>query len=127
MTLPRETEEAVLEWIKEHEFLYNRGHAQWKDTDKRKALWASKADEVGKTAKKLNMWFNTLRTKYGKLTKKKSGDGAKKPTDRDQWILTTLSYLDGHITRIPSRQSCSVSNVSCSYLSWEFVSSKKHC
>ena len=31
--------------------------------------------------------------------------------DRDSWILRSLSFLDDHITRVPSRQSCNVSTL----------------
>ena len=33
----------------------------------------------------LKIWFKGMRTRYGKLTCKKSGDGAKEHTDRDTW------------------------------------------
>ena len=42
----------------------------------------------------LKIWFKGMRTRYGKLTCKKSGDGAKEHTDRDRggllasWMTT---------------------------------------
>ena len=42
----------------------------------------------------LKIWFKGMRTRYGKLTSKKSGDGAKEHTDRDTWILRSFSFLD---------------------------------
>ena len=51
----------------------------------------------------LKIWFKGMRTRYGKLTSKKSGDGAKEHTD---------SFLDDQISRVPSRQSCNVSTFS---------------
>ena len=43
-------------------------------------------------------WFKRMRTRYGKLTSKKSGDGAREYTDRDSWILRSFSFLDDHIS-----------------------------
>ena len=60
----------------------------------------------------LKIWFKGMRTRYGKLTCKKFGDGAKEHTDRDTWILRSFSFLDDHISRVPSRQSCNVSTFS---------------
>ena len=57
----------------------------------------------------LKIWFKGMRTRYGKLTSKKSGDRAKEHTDRDTWILRSFSFLDDHISRVSSRQSCNVS------------------
>jgi hypothetical protein len=102
-------EEGILDWIKENEVLYNKGNEGWKDTGKRKALWATKAEQIGITATELSTWFLSLRTKFGKLTKDKSGDGAKRFTDRDKWILTNLAFLKVHIFRVPSRVGVSVS------------------
>ena len=60
----------------------------------------------------LKIWFKGMRTRYGKLTSKKSGDGAKEHTDRGTWILRSFSFLDDHISRVPYRQSCNVSTFS---------------
>ena len=64
------------------------------------------------SAMDLKIWFKGMRTRYGKHTSKKSGDGAKEHTDRDTWILRSFSFLDDHIARVPSRQSCNVSTFS---------------
>lgn len=48
-----------------------------------------------------------MRTKFGRLTLKKSGDGAKELTDRDQWILSAFSYPRQHAVWIVSRQTVS--------------------
>ena len=59
------------------------------------------------TAANLKIWFKGMRAQYGKLTAKKSGDGTKEHTKRDRWI--TFIFLKDHISRVPSRQSATVS------------------
>ena len=49
-----------------------------------------------RTAKK---WFKTQCTGYGKLTHKKSGQGAVKSTERQTWIHERFNFLQGHIRR----------------------------
>ena len=63
-------------------------------------------------ADQLKLWMNGMRTRYGKLSRKKnkSGKGVDDDTDeelteRDNWILDNFKFLDNHIVRVPSRQS----------------------
>jgi len=55
--------------------------------------------------KQLKTWIESQRTRYGKLTSMKSGQGAMKLTERDEWITTAWQFLKDHIVRIPCRQS----------------------
>ena len=61
------------------------------------------------TAAGMKTWFDSLRTKYGKLSAVKSGDGARELTFRDKWVLDKFAFLKRHIVRVPSRQACGVS------------------
>ena len=53
----------------------------------------------------LRQFFLGMRTRYGKLSKIKSGQGASQFTERDQMIFNTFKFLDSYIRRIPSRSS----------------------
>ena len=57
---------------------------------------------------RLKCWVDSLRTQYGKLTKRASGSGGRL-SDRDKWILDKFSFLSRHIYRIPSRSGVDVS------------------
>ncbi|XP_050722489.1 uncharacterized protein LOC127001634 isoform X5 [Eriocheir sinensis] len=55
-------------------------------------------------SEQLRRWFDTMRTRYGKLTNPKSGSWAHRlPTDRDKWIMRLFSFLDTHIVRHKGR------------------------
>lgn len=45
----------------------------------------------------LMTWYSSMRTRYGKLVKMKSGDGATERTDRDRFIATHFAFLKNHI------------------------------
>lgn len=52
-----------------------------------------------------------MRTRLGKISGKKSGDGAKELTDRDQWIVDKFSFLQSHISRMQGKQAVNVSDL----------------
>ena len=57
----------------------------------------------------LHTWYKTVRTQFGKLSKRKSGDGSRELSDRDRWVLTSFDFLKTHIVRVTSRQAGGVS------------------
>lgn len=59
-------------------------------------------------AKALRRWYDSMRTRFGKLTLTKSGQGANERTDRDRWILDTFSFLSKHIVRVSTKHGVSV-------------------
>lgn len=58
----------------------------------------------------LRRWYDSMRTRFGRLTMIKSGQEAKEHTKRDAWILNVFSFLSRHIVRVPSKQGHRVSN-----------------
>ena len=57
----------------------------------------------------ITTWFTSMRSQYGKLSNKKSGDGNDQSlTERDKWICSMFGFLDKHIYRVPSRSSAKV-------------------
>ena len=75
--------EAIAEFVKQHEELYDKTNDSFKDKQKKERLWeqlaATRNLPVNKTVKK---WFETQHTRYGKLTQMKSGQAAEKSTER---------------------------------------------
>lgn len=90
----------VVSWFREHEYLYDKGNADYKLTERKNALWKEKAEELGVCdGPRLKSWMDSIHTQYGKLTKRPSGSGGRL-SDRDKWILEKLSFLSRLIYRI---------------------------
>ena len=89
--------EAIVEFIKQHEELYDKTH-KFKDRWRKKGLWERLAASRNLSVNTLKKWFEAL-TRNGKLTKKKSGQAAEKITERQVWLRDSFKFLQGHIRR----------------------------
>ena len=96
-TLPQEQEDAVFEWLEENELLWRRGHMLFKDTNRKKALWEEKGRELDLSSEHLQGWWRGMHTWYVKLHKFKSGQAAKKLTDREKYVLQKCSFYEGEL------------------------------
>ena len=73
-----------MEWVRDNPILYSKGLKEYKDTARKQRLWEEKARELDlESAAVLMTWYDSMRTRVGKLTLKKSGDGTKELTDRE--------------------------------------------
>ena len=88
-SLTQEQEEDLVEWMRENEGVWRRGHRLYKT---RRTLWAVKAEQFGVTIEHLEGWWKSVKDWFVKLMKKKSGDARKKLTDRELWILDHISF-----------------------------------
>ena len=86
--------------MKENPCLFNKKLNDYKNIDKKVTLWQDKGDEMCVEVPLLKTWFESMRTRFGKLTKSKSGDGNIDHTERDQWILAHFNFLHTHIMRL---------------------------
>ncbi len=102
-------EEAIAEWIRINDCLYNKKLNSYKDKPRKDKLWDDKAAEMGKTSETLQIWYRSLRTRYGRLLKKKSGQGATELTERDEWVLAQFAFLKTHIYKVQRRTVVNVS------------------
>ena len=98
----------VAEWLKQHDFIYVKGRSQYKDTGSKKKLWDELALKMGVNLKALTTWYESTRTKIGKLLTDKSGSATKELSERDQFLKVTFSFLGNHIVRQPSRLAVSL-------------------
>ena len=103
LILTTEQENDVVEWLMDHPCLFDKKEGDYKDTAMKARLWNGKAEELQMDVSMLRTWFESMRTRFGKLTKRKSGDGAPQKTDRDKWILSRFAFLASHIVRHPGR------------------------
>ncbi|CAM1154432.1 Uncharacterised protein g155 [Pycnogonum litorale] len=59
---------------------------QYKDKSGKTSAWQAKADNLGFEVRCLLTWYDSVRTRYGKLVARPSGSRAEL-TDREKWIL----------------------------------------
>ena len=97
--LSNSSEEAIVEFVKQHEKLYDKTNDSFKDKQKKERLSEQLAATRNLPVKTVKKWFETQLTRYGKLTQAKSGQEAEKTTKRQAWLKDGFSFLRGHIRR----------------------------
>ena len=85
-----------MEFIKQHEELHDKTNNKFKYKEGRTMGETSSRNLSVNTVRN---WFKTQRTRYGKLTRTKSGQTAEKSTKRQTWLKDSFSFLQGHIRR----------------------------
>ena len=91
--------EAIVEFVKQHEELFDKTNDSFKDKQKKERLWESLAATRNLPVKTVKKLFETQCTRYGKLTQTKSGQAPEKSTERQTWLKDSFSFLRGHIRR----------------------------
>lgn len=112
--LAEETERLLGEWLEfDVPYFYNRGLPDYKNKAKQQAVLEEKGKSLDPplTAVQLEQWLTTIRTRFGRLSKEKSGQGAVRLTDREKWILRTFHFLKPHITRQRKPRTLGLSQV----------------
>ena len=73
-------------------------------------MMSEKAKELNISVAELKGWLTSMRTMFGKLSKKKSGQAAHAPAACQPWILDNLDFLSLHlILKTDTRQLAIVS------------------
>ena len=103
LVLTPEEEDDLAEWVREHTDVYDKSSKGYKNIDRRKRVWRLKAEEIKVDPASLMAWYENMRTRYVKLVKKKSGDGVKDLTPREDWLIQKFSFLYQHILRRPGK------------------------
>ena len=93
-SLEVEQEERLLEWMAEHDEVWRWGHLHYK---KRKQIWGAKAAELGVSVEHIIGWWKSVKDWYVRLNKVKSGQAAKKYTDREQFILHNCKFYSSQL------------------------------
>ena len=88
-----------MEFVKQHEELYDKTNDSFKDKQKKERLWEQLAFTRNLPIMTVKKWFKTQHTRYGKLTQTKSGQAAEKSTELQTWLKDSFSFLRGHIRR----------------------------
>ena len=91
--LSNSDEEAIVEFVKQHDELYHKTNNSFKDKQKKERLEKSLAATRNLPVKTVKKWFETQCTRYGKLTQTKSGQAAEKSTERQTWLKDSFGFL----------------------------------
>lgn len=121
--LTNDQEAMLADWLRDNAMLYSKGLTEYKNRAKKVVMWREKAQEVNlESGEMLKVWYNSVRTKVGKLLKvQKSGDAARTLTDRDNYLLRDFGFLIDHVTRVKGKPACSVSRTIQNYLHFHFI------
>lgn len=95
LLLDNDTQEQLIEWVREDELLWRKGATDYKDTKKKTELWIRKAREldIEEGAEALRTWWKSVRDLYAKLLSKKSGQAAANLTDRELFIQRNCAFM----------------------------------
>ncbi|KAH3709532.1 hypothetical protein DPMN_068995 [Dreissena polymorpha] len=93
--LDNDTQEQLIEWVREHELLWRKGATDYTDTKKKTELWTRKARELNieEGAEVLRTWWKSARDLHVMLICKKSGKAAANLTDRELFIQRNCAFL----------------------------------
>ena len=75
-------ETAIVEFVKQHQELYDKDNACFHDRQRREALWAEISAELKLQPFDVRKWFESQRTRYGKLSKLQSDQAPREMTKR---------------------------------------------
>ena len=92
-------ENAIVEFVQEHPELYNKEHGPFHDKQRTEALWAEISAELKLQPFDIRRWFESQRTRYGKLSKQQSGQAPSEMTKRQSWVYQQMGFLRTHIRR----------------------------
>ena len=105
----------MLEFVQANPVLFAKEHVHYFDKIKKDRLWEEIGSRVGRSGQDVKRWFQSQRTRYGKLTREqaKSGSGRKfQRTERTKWILKNFTFPEGHIMRRASVEVGGLSQIS---------------
>ena len=110
--LTEEQEIDMGEWLRQNPMLYIKAMKEYKNTLKKSRLWDEKAAELHlESGQLLRTWYESIRTRVGKVSQKKSGSAALGLTDRDKFIMAHFSSPGTHISRMRGRSACSTVSI----------------
>ena len=95
----------IVEFVKQHPELYDKEHPRFHDRNRREALWAEISAELKLQPFDVRRWFESQRTRYGKLSKLQSGQALREMTKRQSWVYKQMGFLKTHIRRKGANRS----------------------
>ncbi|XP_072171008.1 uncharacterized protein [Diadema setosum] len=86
-------EDDLVEWLRENPILWDSTQRDFRQAKKKESMWTDKAKELNRSGNFLKGWYKNLRDQFVKLKKDKLGDGARRFTYREQWVLERFEFL----------------------------------
>ena len=86
-------EEAVVDFVKDHEELHHKTNEHFKDKSRKDCLWERFASSQILSVRVCKTWFESQRTRYGKLTQSKSGQAPKEIAERQNWLQDKFNLI----------------------------------
>ena len=96
---------SIVEFVKQHPELYDKEHPRFHDRNRREALWAEISAELKLQPFDVRRWFESQRTRYGKLSKLQSGQAPREMTKRQSWVYQQMGFFKTHIRRKGANRS----------------------
>ena len=96
---------SIVEFVKQHPELYYKKHPRFHDRNRREAVWAEISAELKLQPFDMRRWFESQRTRYGKLSKLQSGQISREMTKRQSWVYQQMGFLKTHIIRKGANRS----------------------
>ena len=96
---------SIVEFVKQHPELYDKEHPWFHNRNRREALWAEISAELKLQPFDVRRWFESQRTRYGKLSKLQSGQAPREMTKRQSWVYQQMGFLKTHIRRKGANRS----------------------
>ena len=84
---------SIVEFVKQHPELYDKEHPCFHDRNRREALWAEISAELKLQPFDIRRWFESQRTRYGRLSKLQSGQAPREITKRQSWVYQQMGFL----------------------------------
>ena len=91
--------------MKEHPELYDKEHGRFHNRHRKEALWAEISAELKLQSFDVRRWFESKRTRYGKLSKLQSGQAPREMTKRQSWVYQHMGFLKTDIRRKGANRS----------------------
>ena len=107
-SLDDEEEEDMVRFLRDNECIYNKKLKSYRNKPMKDRLWEEQAASLGRSVEDIQHWFESVRTRYGRISKdqdmkcKKSGSGSMvvSLTERETWIMQNFAFLRQHIVRV---------------------------
>ena len=96
---------SIVEFVKPHPELYDKEHPRFHDRTRREAVWAEISAELKLQPFDVRRWFESQRTRYGKLSKLQSGRAPGEMIKRQSWVYQQVGFLKTHIRRKGANRS----------------------
>ena len=91
-------EQAIVDYVKDHEKLYDKTNEYFKDKTRKECLWERFTNSRKLSVKVCKTWFESQRTHSSKLMQLKSGQTPKEMTEHQNWIQDKFGFLRLHIS-----------------------------